>query len=135
MFDHHLDCVSTHTRTVNSQAHGHIIFHERHYTDPHAGSTNHACSIHSESKNALDLGFHSIYYCHLKQRMEHSPNNPVIYIDLISPPSIRKADPVIQRAPGETRNVINSAISSGSPKRPIPASAGKVFMASSTVVL
>src|SRR5580658_3380617 len=36
-------------------------------------------------------------------------------IDLTSPPSIRSVDPVIQRAPGETRNAISSAISSGSP--------------------
>ncbi|MGY4381992.1 hypothetical protein ACVWZ3_009631 [Bradyrhizobium sp. i1.3.6] len=37
------------------------------------------------------------------------------YIDFTSPPSIRNAEPVIQRAPGDTRNAINSAISSGSP--------------------
>jgi hypothetical protein len=36
-------------------------------------------------------------------------------IDLTSPPSIRSTEPVIHRAPGETRNAISSAISSGSP--------------------
>ena len=36
-------------------------------------------------------------------------------IDLISPPSIRSVQPVIQRAPGDTRKAISSAISSGSP--------------------
>jgi hypothetical protein len=38
-----------------------------------------------------------------------------VQIDLTSPPSIRIVEPVIQRAPGETRNAISSAISSGSP--------------------
>jgi hypothetical protein len=36
-------------------------------------------------------------------------------IDLTSPPSMRSVEPVIQRAPGDTRNAISSAISSGSP--------------------
>jgi len=36
-------------------------------------------------------------------------------IDLTSPPSIRSVDPVIHRAPGDTRNAISSAISSGFP--------------------
>jgi hypothetical protein len=36
-------------------------------------------------------------------------------IDRTSPPSIRSCVPVIQRAAGETRKAIRSAISSGSP--------------------
>ena len=36
-------------------------------------------------------------------------------IDFTSPPSMRSVEPVIQRAPGETRKAISSAISSGSP--------------------
>ena len=39
----------------------------------------------------------------------------LFYVDLISPPSMRTALPVIQRAAGETRNAIKSAISSGLP--------------------
>jgi hypothetical protein len=35
--------------------------------------------------------------------------------DLTSPPSIRSVEPVIQRAPGDTKKAISSAISSGSP--------------------
>jgi hypothetical protein len=35
--------------------------------------------------------------------------------DLTSPPSIRSVDPVIQRAPGDIKNAISSAISFGSP--------------------
>jgi hypothetical protein len=46
-------------------------------------------------------------------------------IDLISPPSTRSVEPVIQRAPGGTRNAINSAMSLGSQHRPVPASFGK----------
>jgi hypothetical protein len=35
--------------------------------------------------------------------------------DLTSPPSIRKVEPVIHRAPGDTKKAMSSAISSGSP--------------------
>jgi hypothetical protein len=36
-------------------------------------------------------------------------------MDFTSPPSMRSVEPVIQRAPGDTRKAISSAISSGSP--------------------
>jgi hypothetical protein len=36
-------------------------------------------------------------------------------IDFTSPPSMRSVEPVIQRAPGDTRKAISSATSSGSP--------------------
>jgi hypothetical protein len=46
--------------------------------------------------------------CRLTQRRSRQ-------IDFTSPPSIRKVEPVIQRAPGDTRKAMSSAISSGSP--------------------
>jgi hypothetical protein len=51
------------------------------------------------------------------QLREPSSRNPrpLDQIDLTSPPSILSVDPVIHRAPGDTRNAISSAISSGSP--------------------
>src|SRR6516164_9040912 len=39
----------------------------------------------------------------------------IVQIDFTSPPSMRRAEPVIQRAPADTRKAISSAISSGSP--------------------
>ncbi len=44
----------------------------------------------------------------------HSRRRPH-QIDFTSPPSMRSVEPVIQRAPGDTRKAISSAISSGSP--------------------
>jgi len=54
--------------------------------------------------------------------------------ELTSPPSIRSAVPVIQRAVGETMNAIKSAISSASPKRLMPACLRNCRLASSSVI-
>ena len=59
----------------------------------------------------------------------------VSHMDLTSPPSIRSAAPVIQRAPGETRKAMSSAISSGWPYRPIPASSRNFCVASPKLTL
>lgn len=62
-------------------------------------------------------------------RARHAiPGNHCIVLlqtDFTSPPSMRSVEPVIQRAAGETRKAISSAISSGSPYRAMPASFGK----------
>src|SRR5271163_1538751 len=54
---------------------------------------------------------------------------------LISPPSRRTEAPVIHFAAGDTRYLIRSAISSGFPKRVMPACSGNFLIASSTVRL
>ena len=53
------------------------------------------------------------------------------HIDLTSPPSIRSAAPVIQRAAGETRKAMSSASSSGVPCWLMPASRRNGCVASS----
>jgi hypothetical protein len=56
--------------------------------------------------------------CHWNYDNVLAPRLSVIQcaqIDLTSPPSMRRLDPVIQRAAGDTRNAIKSAISSGWP--------------------
>jgi hypothetical protein len=40
---------------------------------------------------------------------------PPLQLAFTSPPSMRNAEPVIHLAAGDTKNAINSAISSGSP--------------------
>jgi hypothetical protein len=68
---------------------------------------------------------HGIHPCGRPEEQNHDPapaDGPTNYTALTSPPSIRNTEPVIHRAPGDTKNAINSAISSGSPYREIPAS-------------
>ena len=74
----------------------------------------------------------SIYILSISGRTRSAPLNR--QTDLISPPSMRKTVPVIQRAAGETMNAIKSAISSASPKRATPACLRNCRLASSSVI-
>jgi hypothetical protein len=62
----------------------------------------------NDDRDQRDLA--SVKPAHARVRLEEAGQ-----IDFTSPPSMRSVEPVIQRAPGDTRKAISSAISSGSP--------------------